>query len=151
VLDLGVPRNVDPKLGELPNVSLQNLDGLEQLVAENLDRRQAEVPKAEALVEEELTAFGAWFDSLQVVPTIKLLKERFAAFEAEQFDRHGRKFDADQHQEVARYTRGLANRILHHPVTYLKEMSADASVSEQLAAVAMIRRMFDLAALEQSP
>ncbi len=148
VIDLGVPRNVDPKLGELLNVRLQNLDGLAELVEATIANRRAEIPKADAMVADEMAAFEEWFDSLQVVPTIKLLKERFAAFEVEQFERQGRKFDADHHQEVAHYTRGLANRILHHPIAFLRTMSAEAGLSEQLAAVDMIRRMFDLDALE---
>ena len=144
LVDLAVPRDVDPRLGELPNVSLHNMDDLDRLVAENIERRRGEIPRAEAVIERELGQFARWFDSLQVVPTVKLLKRHFASLEDAQIRRYRGRFSAGDRQQLQRFTRGLCNKILHSPIAFLHEVSAKGSFSDQLAAVDMVRRMFDL-------
>ena len=76
IVDIAVPRDVDSRLGRLPNVFLYNMDDLDRVVAANLRRRQEEVPAAEAIVEHELERFAAWQQSLQVGDTIRLLQKR---------------------------------------------------------------------------
>jgi glutamyl-tRNA reductase len=142
VIDIAVPRNVDERLGRLDNIYLYNIDDLDRLVARNLERRRQEIPKAEAIVESEVAEFGRWLASLEVAPTIRLLQERLAALQKAQIERYGRKF-ADR-SELETFTQSLVNQILHSPVSYLKGLSTDGSTSDRLAAVDMIRRMFNL-------
>ena len=142
VIDIAVPRNVDERLGRLDNIYLYNIDDLDRLVARNLERRRQEIPKAEAIVESEVADFGRWLASLEVAPTIRLLQERLAALQKAQIERYGRKF-ADR-GALETFTQSLVNRILHSPVSYLKGLSTDGSTSDRLAAVDLIRRMFEL-------
>ena len=147
VIDIAVPRDVDERLAQLENVFLYNMDDLDRLVDRNLARRRAEIPRAEAIVELEVAEFAAWAASLEVAPTIRLLQQLMASIQQALIEQYGRKF-ADR-AELERFTQSLCNRILHNPVAMLKALSADGDPGERLAAVAMIRRLFDLDSLEK--
>ena len=149
IVDISVPRNVEARLGELPNVFLYNIDDLDLLVARNLERRREEIPRAEAIIDDEVEQFGKWLDSLQVAPTIKLLQRRLAQLQEAQISRYGRKFASSDQKELEEFSRGLCSKILHKPLAFLRELATDSANSEGLAAVDTIRRMFDLDSLEE--
>jgi glutamyl-tRNA reductase len=149
IVDIAVPRNVDPRIGSLPTVHLYNLDDLDELVAQNIERRRAEIPKAEAIVATEVKRFTKWLDSLQVAPTIKLLKRRFGELRKAEIERYGRKFAGKDRQQLERFTESLCRKILHDPITYLRQLSEDSTNSDCLAGVDMIRRIFSLDDVEK--
>jgi len=144
IIDIAVPRDVDPRLAEVDNVFLYNLDDLDRLVARNLERRRAEVPRAEAIVEDELGAFAAWLSRLEVAPTLRLLNEWIDAQRRATIDRYGRKFTEADREQLDRFTQTLGSRFLARPVEFLKALSENGSTSERLAAVDLVRRMFGL-------
>ena len=151
IVDIAVPRDVDPALDRLSNVYLYNLDHLDSLVAQNLASRRREIPRAEAIVKDELEQFVRWFRSLEVAPTIKLLQEHFQTLRSAEIERYGKKFaDADGDQ-LDQFTRGLCNKILHRPIAFLRQVSDDAPISDRLAAVDMVLRMFGLDSREDGP
>ena len=92
IVDIAVPRDVDPKLGDLSNVFLHNLNDLDSVVAGNIERRCQEIPRAKAIVEIEVEKFVKWNDSLQVASTITLLNKRFELLRAAEVKRYGGKF-----------------------------------------------------------
>jgi glutamyl-tRNA reductase len=149
ILDIAMPRDADPRLGRLPNVRLCNLDDMERLVEENLDRRRAEIPRAETIVAEEVRAFDNWAGSLQVAPTIRLLQKRLEQIQKDLVGQHGSRFSDADRPQLEHFTQSLCGRLLHDPLTFLRGLSEEAPLSETLATVEIIRRMFDLDALEQ--
>ncbi|MCX5649396.1 MAG: glutamyl-tRNA reductase [Planctomycetota bacterium] len=149
ILDIALPRDADPRLGHLPNVRLFNLDDLERLVEENLDRRRAEIPRAETIVAEEVRAFDKWVGSLQVAPTIRLLQKRLEQIQQDLVRQYGSRFSDAEQPQLEQFTQSLCGRLLHDPLTFLRGLSEEAPLSETLATVEIIRRMFDLDALEQ--
>jgi len=150
IVDIAVPRDVDPRIGELSNVFLHNLNDLDSVVARNIERRGLEIPRAEAIVEFEVEQFVKWYDSLQVTSTIKLLNQRFALLRQAEVKRYGGKFNASDREQLERFTQSLCKKMLHQPITFLRKLSQEGSVSDQLLAVDSIRRMFELDALEAS-
>lgn len=148
VVDIAMPRDADPALEELPGVHLWDLDDLDRIIARSAELRRRETPRAERIIDEEITRFSDWLESLQITPTIKLLKRRFALLRREQIDRYAAQFNGAAGQ-LDPFTRTLCNRILHHPIDYLRRVVRDGSLSDRLAAVDMIRRMFDLDAVER--
>ena len=148
IVDLAVPRDVDPRLGRLPNVFLHNMDDLDRVVAANLQRRRREIPLAESIIKDELGRFVRWYDSLQVTPTIRLLQEHFGSLQETEIERYGKLFDGDRRQ-IEQFTQGLCRKILHQPIAFLRELSEKATFSDRLAAVDLVRRMFGLDAREQ--
>jgi glutamyl-tRNA reductase len=147
VVDIAVPRDVDPALGKLTNVFLHNIDDLNLLVARNIDRRRREIPRAEAIVEVEVRQFGRWLDSLQLLPTVRLLQQYFETLQKGVIQRYGHQFKADNGQ-LDRLTQSLCKKLLHKPLTFLNQLPASAGASESLEAIDLIRRMFDLDSLD---
>ena len=82
ILDLAVPRDVDPAIAQLENVFLYDVDDLQTVAAQATARRRDEIPAAESIVEEETDLFWAWYGGLGVVPTIKALREHMNALRA---------------------------------------------------------------------
>ena len=148
IVDIAVPRDVDPKIGGLPNVFLHNLNDLDSVVARNIDRRRQEIPRARAIVEFEVGEFVKWYDSLQVASTIGLLNRRFELLRQAEVKRYGGRFSDSDREQLERFTESLCKKILHRPIAFLRELAQDASVSDQLLAVETIRRMYELDELE---
>jgi glutamyl-tRNA reductase len=148
IVDIAVPRDVDPKLGDMPNVFLHNLNDLDTVVARNIDRRCQEIPRARAIVEFEVDEFVKWYDSLQVASTIKLLNQRFELLRQAEIKRYGGKFSDADREQLGRFTQSLCKKILHRPIAFLRTLSQEASVSDQLLAVETICRMYELDELE---
>lgn len=144
VLDLAVPRDAEPTLEEIPGVLLRNLDDLTEIVNRNLQQRRRELPRAETIIQEEVGSLHDWYDSRQVVPTIKLLQARFGEVQSEQLGKHGGRFADDQQDNARQLARSLSNKILHFPLAYLHDVARSGTTSERLAAVNMIRGMFAL-------
>ena len=148
LVDIAVPRDIEPELGELPNVFLYNIDGLDAIIQANIQRRQAEVPRAEAILADELERFMQWREALGVVPTIKLLQERVAGIQQAQIERYARNFPAAQRQQLEEFTRALCAKILHDPLAFLRELSR--APDGDPAAIDTLRRMFRLEASEDA-
>jgi glutamyl-tRNA reductase len=141
VIDIAVPRDVEERIGGVANVFLHNIEDLNRIVAENSERRRLEIPKAEAIVEEEAARFAAWQKSLALAPTIRLLVRRFEELRRDEVRRYG---GAAAGGDIERFAEALCNKILHGPLSYLRETAEKGTESERMAAVELIRRMFDL-------
>ncbi len=150
IVDLAVPRDVDPALSRLPNVFLYNMDDLDRVVTRNIERRRQEIPRADAIVEAEVREFIKWGNSLQAAPTIKLLQKRLDLLRAAEIKRYGKTFSPDDREQLDPFTEGLCKKLMHAPIAYLRKVSEEAGTGEQLAAVDAIRRMFDLDELEDN-
>jgi glutamyl-tRNA reductase len=124
ILDIAIPRDVEPALEEEPNVFLYNLDDLHQMVDENLDRRRSEIGPAEALVDEGVEEFWAWYTSLSVVPTIRELRaqtEEVRQAETERILRRLQHLAPEDQEAIDLFARSLMNKVLHAPTVRLKE------------------------------
>ncbi len=123
-IDIAVPRNIDPKVNKVSNVYLFDVDDLQGVVAANLKEREKEARYAEKIVMEELEGFCQWVSSLNVVPTIKSLRERFEEIRKLEIEKTlpGLKNVTDKEKKsLEAMTSAIINKILHHPVTHLKK------------------------------
>jgi glutamyl-tRNA reductase len=143
LVDIAMPRDIEAKVAQLPNVRLCNLDDLEAAVQANLKRRQDELPAAREIVQQELRQFGRWLESLDVAATIKLLRRYVHDLRQAELSR----LPADA--QASRLAQSLCNKILHKPMEFLKDI--DAGGSDKLAALDLVHRMFDLDSLRGSP
>ena len=144
VLDLGVPRNVEPEVADLEGVFLHTVDAVRGHVDENLGRRRRAVPRVEAIVEEELLAYLDWVRNLEVTPTLRALCERFEAVRAEEVGRHLGRFSKEDAERVESLTRSLVNKLLHTPITRLKALGPGDG--QDLRRLDAVREIFDLEA-----
>jgi len=149
ILDIAVPRDAEERLADLPGVRLITLDDLARVVEESLARRRTEIPRAEQIVADETRAFGRWMNALQVAPTIRLLQRRLGQIQEDLLRQHGGRFRQADRDPIVQFTDSLGKRLLHDPLRFLRGLAEDAPVSETLAAVDLVRRLFNLDALEE--
>ena len=146
LIDIAVPRDIDPRVREVAGITLFDMDDLQRTVARNLDVRETEASRARTIVDDELERFDRWLSTLDVVPTISALRKRGDEI-AEQVLREnaGRweslsEADRDRLEMMAR---ALVSRLLHEPTTRLKHAADDDSGYVQLQA---LRELFGLEA-----
>lgn len=120
LVDIAVPRDIDPHLGKRPGVTLLDIDGLTRVVDENLERRRADVPKVEALVTHELDKFFAWYRSLQTVPVIQALLGKMEGVRREEMDRFAAGLDPAQRDRLEKFSKRLVSRIINEPLARIK-------------------------------
>jgi glutamyl-tRNA reductase len=144
MIDIAVPRDIDPVAAAMDNVYLYNIDDLQAVVDENLKTRHVEAEQAGRIIDEEVENFERWRHSLAVVPAIVDLREKVESITRREFDRCGGWLDAlgeEDRQNVEILVNGIINKILHEPVTGLKEVCEDGGAEEYVAA---LRRLFGL-------
>lgn len=143
-IDLAVPRDVEPQVGQLPGVSLYNIDDLDRLVTENLERRQALAQEAEALVAQEVASFLRRLSTLSVVPTIAALKERGEEIKQaalrRAFNRLG-PLGPREKRVITALANSIVNQLLHQPVINLKHY---ASLPEGHCYAEILQKLFGL-------
>src|SRR5213594_4436273 len=144
LIDLAVPRALDPAVNQLDNVYLYDIDDLEGVVAQNRGARAREAVKAETIVDAEVEAFWGWFTSLDVVPTIVALRERVEAIRRREVERSLAALgavDPRQRETIERLTQAIVNKVLHAPLTALRRHRADPAEAFYVDAA---RRLFRL-------
>ncbi|HCA81683.1 MAG TPA: glutamyl-tRNA reductase [Bacteroidetes bacterium] len=143
LIDLGVPRNIDPIVNTLENVFLYDLDSLSKIVSRNLDRRRGEVAAINAIILEELTGLRHWFESLQVGPTISDLRDLFERVRSDEVKKHINRFATQDRELLELVTTRIINKLLHLPSTNLKNGNGE-STEEQHHRVSIVRGLFGL-------
>ena len=124
VIDLAVPRDVDPAVNGLDGCYLYDIDDLEAVVESSLAGRRREAERAEAIVAEEAERFRAWQASLDVVPTIASLRARAEAIRSAELSKA--KLSDEQREAVDSITAQIVNKLLHLPTVRMKEAAAAA-------------------------
>lgn len=150
-IDISVPRNIDPKINDLDNVFLYDIDDLQVAVKTNLESRKKEALKAEEIISGEIEQFARWFKSLDAVPMIVALKERAEKIrQAELRKVTGKLGDLtpEQLQILEALTTSIVNKLLHKPLTVLKEEVHSTNGNIILETT---RKLFDLEQLLSYP
>ena len=127
VLDFAVPRDVDPLTARLPNVFLHDLDALGAIVAQSLEQRRAEVPRVEAIIDEEARRFMRWHRSLELKPTITAFRSHFERIAREELERHRGHFRPEDQPALEALARGIVQKLLHRPTTRLNRTGEDGA------------------------
>jgi glutamyl-tRNA reductase len=129
LIDIAVPRDLDPAINDLEGCFLYDIDDLERVVAESVAGRREEAVRAEAIVGEEADSFRAWQLSLDVVPAIASLRARAESIRREELDRvEGRlaSLSPSQRRAVEALTSQIVAKLLHQPTVRMKEAAAAA-------------------------
>ncbi len=143
-LDLGIPRNVDPRIGELNNAFLYAVDDLQEIAERNRQERQKELGPALEILEEELEEFLAWFGSLAVIPTVTSLRQKFESIRESDFDRQLEKMthiDAKDREKIRLMAQGMVKSLLRHPTEAIKD---EPDPGRRLDRAEAARHLFDL-------
>ena len=144
IIDIGVPRNVDPDVNSISNVFLHDIDALQRIVDQNLEKRARGVSKARLIVGEALVEFTQWYNSLSVNPTIHELRDLFEEIRRLEVEKNTHRFSEHDRDLIDIVTKRIVNKILHIPTANLKNGNPE-STEETLAKVETIRKLFGLA------
>lgn len=125
IIDIAVPRNVEPSVGLLENVYLYNIDHLKEIADLNKKSRYDEVKKAEAIIEEDAAQFLCWYDELSVTPSITALKNKFDEIRKMELYRFRNKklkhLSEEDFKIVQELTCQIMKKTLHNPIMNLKK------------------------------
>jgi glutamyl-tRNA reductase len=140
MVDLAVPRDIEPEVGELDDVFLYTVDDLAGIVSANLDSRRAAVEQAEAIIETQVGQFMHWMQVRESVPLIRQLREQAESARQHELERAQRLLarGEDPKQVLETLSRGLTNKLLHPPTQALNE----ATGAEGRALADSIARLF---------
>lgn len=138
IVDISIPRDVDPAVGKLRDIFLYSIDDLKHIVSESLERRRGELPRAEEIVREAADAFWRWRSGLQAVPLIKELRERAEEVRRTEFDKAMRHFDGlseSDKERIERLTKSMLKKLLHEPTSRLRKAAENGQDLDLIAAV----------------
>jgi glutamyl-tRNA reductase len=143
LVDLAVPRDIEAAAGELPGVTLLDIDGLQAQVAGHISVRRAEARRAEGIVEEEIQAFAGWLGSLEIMPTVSALRARADEVVAQVLSENESRWEGMTERDrrrVEALARAVANRLLHEPTLHVKGLDA----GHRHARLQLLRELFGL-------
>jgi glutamyl-tRNA reductase len=129
IVDIAVPRNVDPGVGQVFGVTLLDIDGLKAFAAQSLAQRRQEIDKVRGIITQELDRFRLERSAREVVPLISLLRaraEELRAAELNRFRSRLARLDPEARESVDALTRGLVNKLLHDPTVRIKDAAGTA-------------------------
>jgi len=144
LIDISVPRNIDPAINKIDNVFLYDIDDMHAVVEANRRTRKEEADKGEQIIVEEVETFSKWFKSLEVVPAIVALREKVEDIRRKELERVTDKLRTLSPEEMAAVeglTNTIISKILHGPLVALK---SEANSSNGLLYVETIKKIFNL-------
>ncbi len=145
IIDIAVPRNIDPAVNTIENVYLYDIDDLQGVLQANLEERRKELKRAEAIVQEEVRTFLAWINGLDLVPTIVSLRERAERIRAAEMEKAlsllQTPVSAKDRKTIEAMSQAIVNKILHDPVSTLKQADEKGDTPGLVEAV---RKLFSL-------
>ncbi len=142
IIDISVPRNIDPEINKIDNVYLYDVDDLQDVVDTNILERKKEAEKAEKIIDEEVEKFIKWMSSLDSVPTIVALRQKAEEIKNEELEKFKNKFpeiDEEKIKAVEYLATAIINKLVHPPTVALKEDTEDR---DEL--IAMIKKLYGI-------
>ncbi|SIT83435.1 glutamyl-tRNA reductase [Edaphobacillus lindanitolerans] len=135
MVDIAVPRDLDPRIGDLPNVFLYDIDDLQGIVEANLAERRRAADEIMGMIASELDAYNDWVATLGVVPVISALRKKALAIQAETMDSILNKIpDLDEREKkvLSKHTKSIINQMLKEPILQAKEIAGSPDAARQL-------------------
>ncbi|MDH3225997.1 MAG: glutamyl-tRNA reductase [Thermoleophilia bacterium] len=144
LIDISVPRDLDPAIGELPGITLHDIDDLQRVVEDNVNGRRAEAERGELIVTDAVAHYAGWRANLTAAPTIRSLRERAERIRQAELDRVRGRVDAlsdDDRKLIEAVSRGILNTLLHDPTVKVQEAARSGDGTAYLES---LRHLFDL-------
>lgn len=140
MLDLSVPRNIDPKVAALDFVDVANMDMLGDVTDEAYKKREKEIPGVKKIISEEFSDYKLWLNEQRVVPTIKALTQKFENIRDDELNFFRNKISSEDYDKVENLTRRIVNKIAAYSIEHLRDHHHSDEVAE------MVSKMFKLEA-----
>ncbi|RLG11691.1 glutamyl-tRNA reductase [Candidatus Pacearchaeota archaeon] len=143
IIDIAVPRDVEPDVNDLENVYLYDIDDLKSVVEESLKERKKEALRAKVIIEEEVLKFQKWFNALDYHSTIKSLAQKLETLRQKELQKTLKKLkhlSLEERQAIDILTRSLVQKFLYYPIRFVKKGYHE----EGKYAINLIRQIFEL-------
>lgn len=147
MVDIAVPRDLDPRIGELENIFLYDIDDLEGIVEANLQERKKAAEKIMIMIESEIVEFKQWLNMLGVVPIISALRAKALSIQAETMNSIERKLPNLSEHDIKvlnKHTKSIINQMLKDPILEVKELAAKKDAHQALDLFVKIFNIEDL-------
>tara|TARA_B100001996_G_C18634493_1_gene583138 strand:+ start:64 stop:555 length:492 start_codon:yes stop_codon:yes gene_type:complete len=144
LIDIAVPRNIDPRIRDSDNVFLFDIDDLKQVVESHKKNREQEIDKVQIIIEDELRGFLSWYNALGTGSLIHDLRKKSDALRGIELERWTSKLNELDPQEkdlVEKILRAYANKLLHDPLVQIRKF---ANEEDGLIRLDTVRKLFDL-------
>ncbi len=141
IVDIAVPRDIDPAIGQLDCVTLYNIDDLDEQISSNRTKRSREIPKARTIIDEFVAVFSQWYDSLDLVPVISRLTQAGLELARNEARRYAKDFGDEDGEKLQAFAESLVRKVLHAPISFIKNGGGEPT-AEQLQAADLVNRMF---------
>ena len=138
MLDLSVPRNIDPNVATLDFVDVANMDMLGDVTDEAYRKREEEIPLVKKIIDEELSDYRLWINEQRVVPTIKALTRKFELIREDELNFFRNKISNDDQEKIENLTRRIVNKIAAYSIEHLRDHHQSEDVAK------MVEDMFKL-------
>ncbi len=125
LIDLSVPRAIDPEVNRIAGVFLYNVDDLQGIVLDGEDRRRLEAAKAEGIVDEQLSRFLDWYHGHRLAPVMAELREKYEQIRRTELETVRTRLDPAQQEEFDRLTGRMVRKLLHAPTVGMKRLGRD--------------------------
>jgi glutamyl-tRNA reductase len=133
IMDIAVPRDVDAGAANIENVFYHDIDSLNIIIDKNLQNRRKEVPKVESIVMEEMNEIFGWYNSLDVVPTIRSFRTYFEKIKDDELEKIRHKVTDEDFAKIEDMSRRLIGRLMHYPTITLKELAETGQHYEEVS------------------
>ncbi len=145
IIDISVPRSVDPACNKVENVFVYDMDSLSTIVDRNVEKRKEELPKVTTIIREEMIEFFKWHNSLQVGPTIHELTEAVEEIRLQEVGKNIHRFKPEDRELVELVTKRIVNKILHQPISNLRHGAENGQRgSETINRIKALRDLFGI-------
>lgn len=145
IMDIAIPRDIDPSVRVLENIFYNDIDALQNIVNQTLQNRELQIPKIKKIILEELIELFSWYNSLQISPIIKSLREKFEEIRIQEFEAFKNKFKPEEIENLELMTKRIINKLLHNPTIYLRKAADFVETQGELSSkLNIIKEMFQL-------
>ena len=149
IIDISVPRSVDPACNKVENVFVYDMDSLSAIVDRNLEKRKEEIPVVTTIIRQEVVEFFKWHSTLQVGPTIHELSDALEAIRHQEVEKNINRFKQEDRELVEMLTKRIVNKILHQPITTLRNGAQNgAAGTETTTRIKALRDLFGISQKE---
>ncbi|MEW6702293.1 MAG: glutamyl-tRNA reductase, partial [Bacteroidota bacterium] len=145
LMDIAVPRDIDPEAGKIDNVFYHDMDSLKIIVEQNLQKRKDQIPLVEKIIMEEMVNFFGWYNTLDVVPTIKSMRAFFEEIRTDELEKIKNKVSEEDFAKIEDMTRRMIGRLLHNPTMKLREFAGTGdNIKDVTANTIILKELFNL-------
>ncbi len=145
IMDIAVPRDIDAATREIDGVFYHDMDSLKVIVDQNMQKRREQIPLVEKIIIEEMINFYSWYNALDVVPTIKAMRNFFDDIRMDELNKLKHKISEEDYSKVEDMTKRMIGRLLHNPTVKLREYAETGDNSKEVTTNSLIlKELFKL-------